>query len=259
MSVRRPDFSFARRPKWMAGHVLALVGIVVFVQLGFWQLRRLEERRDLNTTATSRLASDYRPLADLLATHGEDPADLVWRRVTIDGAFDTAAEVIVQGRSYRGQSGHHVATPLVMADGTSLIVNRGWVPIDVAGPPVGGAEPPAGIVTVRGLIRESQVRGVVGPVDSAAGTLERVARIDLARLQSQSSYDLYDFYVDLEEQIPGQETGRPAALQTPMFGEGSHLSYAIQWFVFALLVAIGYPILLYRTSLPIGRPPVLDD
>ncbi len=235
MTPARSGFSFARRPKWIAGHLLALVGIVAFVQLGFWQLRRLEERRDVNATATSRLAADYRPLSTLLETYGADPAELVWRRVAIDGTFDPAAEVIVQGRSYRGQSGHHVATPLVLPDGRAVIVNRGWVPIDVEGPPVVGAEPPVGLVTVRGLIRESQVRGVVGPVDSAAGTLERVARVDVARLQSQSSYDLYDFYVDLEEQVPAQAGGNPAALEPPEFGEGSHLSYAIQWFIFATL------------------------
>lgn len=255
MKPVRSDFSFTRRPKWIAGHLLALAGIVVFAQLGLWQLRRLEERRDVNATATSRLASDYRPLTTLLDTYGANPADLVWRRVAIDGTFDTSVEVIVQGRSYRGQSGHHVATPLVLSDGRALIVNRGWVPIDVEGPPVVGAEPPAGLVTVRGLVRESQVRVVVGPVDSEAGTLERVARVDVARLQLQSGYDLYDFYVDLEEQIPAQDAGRPAVLEPPEFGEGSHLSYAIQWFIFAMLVAIGYPILLYRTSLPTGRPP----
>jgi len=248
-----PQYGFARRPTWIVGHVIALVAIVAFVQLGLWQLRRLEERRTLNEAVTARLDSTYRPFDEIIRVNGADPEAVVWRRVEITGTYALDDEVIVQGRSHRGQSGHHVATPLVRSDGTAVIINRGWVPIDVVGPPVVGAEPPDGEVTVRGIIRESQARGSVGPVDPPTGVLERVARVDVGRLQQQSDLALFGFYVDLESQEPPQAGGSPAPLGPPDLSEGPHFAYALQWFTFAGVVLVGYPLLLRRTADPHRR------
>ena len=143
----------------------------------------------------------------------------------------------------------------MLDDGSAVIVNRGWVPIDVAGPPVPSATPPTTNVTVEGLVRESQVRDGFGPTDPPTGILDRVARVDVERLQQQSSYELVNFYVDLEQQIPAQPRALPAGLEPPELSEGPHLSYAIQWFIFTGLVVVGYPILLYRTAQPGRKPP----
>lgn len=250
MRSERADYSFVRRPTWIAGHLLALVAIVSFVQLGAWQLRRLDERQALNAMVTDRLARDHRPLATLIELHGNDPAELAWRRVEVSGSYDTGEEVIVQGRSLDGRSGHHVATPLVTDGDRAVLVNRGWVPIDVEGPPVVGAAPPAGPVTIRGVIRESQVRVAIGPSDEGSAPSGRVAAIDVTELQLRSDHDLFGFYVDLEAQLPPQAAEVPAVVAIPEFGTGPHLSYAIQWFIFAALVTIGYPVLLYRTARP---------
>ena len=249
------SYAFTRTPKWVAGHALALIGIIVFVQLGLWQLRSLDERREFNTTVEPRRSVEYVPLGVALSDHGPEPEELQWRRVETTGTFVIDEEVIVQGRSRLGQSGHHVATPLLLDDGRAIIVNRGWVPIDAAGPPVIGAEPPAGIVTVRGVIRQSQTRGAFGPSDPLTGVLDRVARVDVARLGQQSGLDLHVFYIDLEELVPAQPGAFPAPVEPPEIGEGPHLSYAVQWFAFAALVVIGYPILLYRTARWTGYPP----
>ena len=229
--------------------MLALVGIIVFTQLGFWQLRRHENRRAENVLIESRLEADYTPLDRLLAEPGPHPDAMEWRRVEVTGTFLLDDEVLVQGRSYLGQSGHHVATPLLLENGRAILVNRGWVSIDAIGPPIINAEPPAGRVTIRGVVRKSDTRGRFGPSDPATGRLERVARVDISRLQEQIRSNLYEFYITLAEQSPRQVNGVPIPIEVRVLGEGSHLSYAVQWFVFALLVLAGYPILLYRTSL----------
>ncbi|MFQ5554373.1 MAG: SURF1 family protein, partial [Acidimicrobiia bacterium] len=133
------------------------------------------------------------------------------------------------------------------------VVNRGWVPLDAEGPPVVGAEPVAGRVVVRDVIRKAQLKGRFGPTDPSDGVLERVARVDVPRLQQQSGLDLYPFYIELTEQDPAQPSGLPAALEVPVLSEGSHLSYAFQWFIFALVASFGYPVLLYRTARPRNR------
>lgn len=241
------DLRFALRPKWIAGHLLAVVGIVVFVQLGLWQLRRLDERQTFNETLVARSEAGFTPLAQLLEDFGSDPRDLALRRVEVSGVYDVPGEVIIQGRSNQGRSGHHVATPLLLEDGSGVIVDRGWVPIDVDEAPAQGAAPPPGTVVVRGLIRESQQpRPFEG--DPGTGSVTKLARVDLPRLQSQSSVRLADFYIELEEQDPAQSTGLPVALTPPVPDEGPHRSYAVQWFLFAGVVVVGYPILLYRTG-----------
>jgi surfeit locus 1 family protein len=248
------SFAFLTRPKWIAGHVLALVAIVAFVNLGLWQLRRLDERKQLNRLLEARLTAAPVPWDDLVAQYGDDPDALEYRMVLLDGSYVLDEEVILRSRSYEGMSGHHVLTPLLLDDGTAVVVDRGWVPIDATDPPVAGAEPPTGRVEVIGIIRTTQVRGSFGPVDPPDGVLTRIARVDLARLQQQSSLDLAPVYAELQSQEPPQATDSPIPVPPPEQTERNHLSYAIQWFLFAVVVAIGYPILIFRTSLSGSEP-----
>ena len=235
------------RPKWVFGHLLAVAVIVGFIALGFWQLRRLDERRDLNATIAARTTEAPAPLADLLVLYGEDVDALEYRRVEASGTYATQDEVIWQARTLDGRSGHDVLTPLV--SGTrALIVNRGWVPIDASDPPVAGAEPPEGRVVVAGIVRRGQVRGSVGPRDPADGDLDRISRVDIGRLQAQIDPTLYPFYLVLENQTPAQSGAVPVLRPMVDLEEGRHLNYAIQWFLFAAIVVVGYPLLLRRTA-----------
>ena len=238
------DFRFARQPRWLVGHIVALVAIVLFVNLGMWQLRRHDEFAALDARLEARLSAD--PLT--LDAAGQMPVDEVdLHRVTATGKYDLAGEIILQARSFKGRSGHNVLTPLVGADGTAVLVNRGWVPIDIEGPPVVGAEPPPGEVTIVGVAQDTEVRQGLGPVDPATGGLERVSRVDLERIGAQSDYPLESFYLQLVS--PEPQGGFPLVLDPPEPGSGPpNLSYAIQWFAFTGVVAIGYPLLLRSTA-----------
>ncbi len=236
-------------PIWIAGHVVALVAVIGFVLLGLWQLRRHDERRALDARITERVAAAPEPLGDLIAVHGEDGAALDLRPTLVTGTYMVDEEVILQARTLNGRSGNEVLTPLDLGDGSVVFVDRGWVPLDVVGPPVAGAEPPEGQVTVTGFLRPTQVRGSFGPVDPLTGELDRVARVDLERLQQQIDGDVLPVYVVLAAQDPAQPGDLPIALPDPEPGGGPpHFSYAFQWFAFAGVVAVGYPILLRRTA-----------
>lgn len=243
--VDSPSYAFARRPKWIVGHLLAVVGIVVFVAAGLWQLSRLDERRALNAIIDARSTSQ--PAALPPATDVR-PEAFEWQRVVATGEWVTEDELILQAQSFRGRSGHDVVTPLQLADGTLLLVDRGWVPIDSAGPPVVAAAPAAGTATVVGVLRRSQVRGSFGPTDPPTGPLDRVSRIDLDRLAPQYGETLYPMWLQLLEPGPAAPGGLPELRPLPEPGDGPHLSYAVQWFIFATIVAIGYPVLLRRTA-----------
>jgi surfeit locus 1 family protein len=209
-----------------------------------WQLRRHDEFAALDARLEARIAAE--PLT--LDAARRMPVDEVeFNRVVVTGTYDPAGEIVLQARSFKGRSGHNVLTPLVDADGTAVLVNRGWVPIDIEGPPVVGAEPTSGEVTIVGIAQDTEVRQGLGPVDPAEGSLERVSRVDLELIEAQSDYPLESFYLQLVS--PEPEDGFPLVLDPPEPGSGPpNLSYSIQWFAFTGVVAIGYPLLLRSTA-----------
>jgi surfeit locus 1 family protein len=238
-------YAFLKSPLWIAGIAIVVAIIIAFVNIGLWQLRRLDERRGINAIITARSDADPMLLRVALATYGPDPEALVYRRVLVDGAYDAAAEVMVVGKTLNGRSGHDVVTPFT-GDSATIAVNRGWVPIDTGGPPAVGAAPPPGPVQIVGVLAASQTRGSLGTA-GADGTYEQVGRIDLEALSGQWGGDLLPVYLLLEEQTPaGGEL--PVTRPPPQPSEGSHLVYAFQWFVFAIIGAVGFSALVMQNA-----------
>ena len=241
------DFSFARRPVWLLGHLVALVAVVGFSLLGMWQLDRHSARSRFDAVLDERIEAEPVALETLLPL--ADPEQIEFLPVEATGTYLTAGEVVLQARSLGGISGHEVLTPLQLGDGSVVIVDRGWVEIDAGEPPVAGAEPPAGEVTVTGWLRATQVRRNVGPTDPPTGVLARISRVDIGRLASQIETQLQPMWLQLASQEPPQPGAYPRLVPPPAPGEGPpHLSYAVQWFAFAAVVLVGYPILLTRTA-----------
>jgi surfeit locus 1 family protein len=107
-------------------------------------------------------------------------------------------------------------------------------------------------VSVLGMLQVPQVRPtsglVTGPRDAAEGVLRSLARVDVPRLQQQVDERLLPIYVDLKAQQPAQAGPLPEPLPAPELSEGPHLDYAGQWFIFATLTMIVYPLLLRRVA-----------
>ncbi len=246
------SYRFLLRPRWIAAILIAAAAIVAFVALGFWQLERLAERRTINAKILDRATSEPVDLDGLVAGGSGDVTDLEYLPVVAEGRYLADREIILSARSQAGRSGHNVLTPLVTRAGTTVVVDRGWVPIDVDGPPVVGAEPPDGVVRVVGMLRRSETYGPLGPVDTVP--FERIGRIDLPILAERLDLDLIPMYVVLVDQEPAQEGELPIPLPPPQLSEGPHKAYAVQWFLFALVVAVGFPVLLVRTAKGEIRP-----
>lgn len=204
-----------RRPIWLLGHVVALTACALFVRAGIWQLDRLDQKRERNELIAAR--TDGEPV-DVL---GVDVDDGEYRRVTATGIFDAPIELAQQ--SYRGTVGKHVLAPLVLADGTALLVDRGWAPNDFV------ADVPTGEVAVEGVLLESGRR-----------------RTDVNVERYQRDVDRALFPLWLSQTAPEPAGDYPILLDPPARDEGPHLSYAVQWFLFTGVVAVGYPVLLAR-------------
>lgn len=240
-------YRFLRRPRWILFTLLTVTLMVVMVNLGIWQLNRLQERRSSNREITSRTTLATIDVAELFPAGAPvETGPLQWRPVEATGTYDIAHEVAINDRSLDGVAGLHVVTPLVLADGRALLVNRGWIPVP---PKVGEAPqipPPAsGTVTITGRVRPSQKRGWLGPKDKPTGTLPRLARVDIPRIAAQTPEALLPVYA---EEIRSDDGAIPRPIPLPELDDGSHLSYAGQWFLFTICAAGGWYALVRRKA-----------
>jgi surfeit locus 1 family protein len=226
--------------------VIAWVAVValVCVALGIWQLARLQQKRDRNDALRAGLASAPLPI-DGRFPGGTDPEALRYRRARASGTYDPAHELVLYGRTQDDQAGNHLLTPLVLQDGTAIVVDRGWVPLAMEHPPVPQARPPAGRVGVEGVLLGSE-GGLPGDGGRSTAAVTTLSRLDLATLQAQLPYPIAPVYLLLGSQAPGQSTELPRPAPLPELSEGPHLSYAIQWFSFAAIAIVGGVILIRR-------------
>lgn len=235
-------YRFLLRPKWIAFHLLVVVGIIAMVNFGFWQLRRLDERQAFNAVVEERYDAEPVPIDELL-TPDTDPADLAWRPVSATGTYLADEGVLIVNRSQNGRAGVNTVVPLRLDDGRILLVNRGFVPQTFDVPPVPAAE-----VTVTGRLRPSQERRLGQLSDPADGVLRETQRVDLERLAPQFDGLVVPMYVDLIESVPAEADGLPEPVIAPDLSEGNHLSYAAQWFIFAIAAGIGWGLAVRRSA-----------
>lgn len=234
-------YRFLLRPKWIGFHLLVVAAIVTMVNLAFWQMRRLDERKDFNAEVRGRSTLPVEPITDVVDPD-TDAGDIEWRTVTATGTYLADEQVVVINRSQDGFAGKNVVTPLELEDGTLVLVNRGFVEETTAVP-----APPSGDVEVTGRVRASQRRSLGQISDPAEGELTEVQRIDIPRLAEQLPGPVLPVYVDLLTSEPSQGA-IPIPLPDPELTEGPHLSYTIQWFIFSVAVAVGW-VLAVRSSI----------
>jgi cytochrome oxidase assembly protein ShyY1 len=241
-------YRFLATPRWLGLAVLALLLAAVMVSLGDWQLHRYQARAAINARIDAGSSGPAGPITGVLAAPGgtarrvgpAPSAAAEWTRVRLTGRYDFSHETLARGRTVEGSVGFEVLTPLVLADGSAVIVDRGWL-----APPPGGAlvkpdvpATPAGEVTVVGPIRRPE-SGADKPV---GGTVRRISPMTLSL-----PYPVYGGYVMLDEQTPKADerfTPVPPDHQNAWQNAG----YVVQWWAFALLTIVGYGYLARREA-----------
>lgn len=238
-----------RQPRWIVATVVVVLLATVFVGLGIWQLDRLEERQTLNQMGESRLAEAPVDLSEILDRAGSDFPSIQYRPVYVSGSFEPDDEVLIRSQVELGQAGFHVITPFVTDDGWAVLVNRGWVPLNMDTPPV-PAGPPEGQQRLEGWVQLSQPRPALGREDPPG---EVFSRVDIDRIGLEMTYALAPVYVVATD---ASGTELPVTVDPPAFDdEGSHLAYALQWFGFAAVALIGFYFLARRKGqTSIARP-----
>lgn len=237
-------YRFLLTPGWLARFAAALAIAAVMVLLGTWQLSRYEERSAINARIDAAAVAEAVPLSGVLTTPtggGVGPAVAAadtWTMVTATGRYDPAHQLLVRGRTVEGRVGFEVLTPLVLADGSAILVDRGWVPPPEAGlttaPEV--PTPPGGSVTVTGRIRPGESGGA--PVERHGG-VPQTRRIHLESVAAGLPYPIYGGYLTMEAQQPPAD---PGLTPIPVRRENAWLNggYAVQWWLFAAMVLAGF-------------------
>jgi surfeit locus 1 family protein len=214
---------------------ITLIIVLTCVRLGFWQLDRLRGRKYANAGIAAAQAAPPRSLPVLLAGTS-DPTSLRFRSTLATGTYDPAHEVLLYGRSsLEGEPGDQVLTPLRLADGTGLVVDRGWIPLDQGVPVTGEAAAPTGTVTVAGVLFPPDA--IAAPTGTPS-SVERITKVDLGQIGAQLPYPIVPVYLLLQTQRPPQQGALPELPPLPPLTNGPHLSYALQWFSFATVVVV---------------------
>ena len=239
-------YRFLLTPRWLAGAALAVAAAAVMVLLGNWQLHRYHERSAINDRIDAADTVTAVPLTSILtaparaSTAGPAPGkDLAWTKVTVTGRYDPANEIQARARTVNGDVGFEIVTPLLLADGTAVLVDRGWIPpgqggLATSAPVVPPA--PTGPVTVVGQIHLSESRPT--PIEQRDGRLD-TRRISVPQLAAKLPFPVYGAYVLLTDQTPANAT---TFEQIPIDHEDAwqNAGYVVQWWLFALMALFAY-------------------
>ncbi len=230
---------FNRRWWWVT--LVVILGVGFLIRLGTWQLDRLEQRRAFNTMVAER----WRQTPYDLNAQGlpADLTELEFRRVQASGTFDYANQVVLKAQNWNNQPGVLLVTPYVLdssADGRAVLVLRGWVPLDQADPAMWPELEEAAGTPVVGLIQESQTMPNGEPV-SAPGTPQREwFYLGVDAIGAQLPYALEPAYIQMLPEEGRTWQDMPIREEPLELTDGNHMSYALQWFMFAAILGFGY-------------------
>lgn len=218
------------RPGWLPSVAVALL-LPLFVSLGFWQLRRAEEKNALMAERERQPQQAVLQMTETWAT----PANR-YRRVQLAGEWDMAHQFLLDNQLFKQQPGYQVLTPLRLADGSAVLVNRGWVPVGADRRRLPDVSLHSRHAEFIGMIDQFPGVGfrLQGAEIPAAGWPSRVQLLDAERLGERLGYRLPPYQVLL----PAADAEAYARdWQFASLSPEKNQGYALQWFSFALVLA----------------------
>jgi surfeit locus 1 family protein len=238
--------------------LIALLLLAIFVSLGRWQWDRAAEKRALwaDFAAADGTTADGRTGTDVIALGSRSTAELPrYQRVRVRGLLDARRQFLLDNRTHEGRAGYEVLTPLVLEDGRTLLVNRGWVPFtgfrdrlpDVSMD--SGAA--AGAVTLSGRLDELPTAGLQSgrAAPSRESEWPKITSFPtLPQLEAAIGRSIEPRVLLLDRDAP---FGYTRDWRPPGTPPERHWSYAIQWWSFAALLVVLYVLLSFRK---VNRP-----
>lgn len=224
--------SAMRLERWII-LIAALAAAAGTARLGWWQLDRAAQKNAMQQRLDARRHMPALPQAELAET-AEQAASQHHRSIELRGRWIADATVFLENRPMDGRVGFLALTPLRLADGSAVIVQRGWLPRDnndrsrVSAPPV-----PAGEVTLRA--RVAPPPGRLYEFESAGSGAIR-QNLDLASFAQEIRHTLRPLSVLQETGRPAPNDGLLRQWPAPAADVHKHYGYAFQWFALSALI-----------------------
>lgn len=248
------------RREWVWLLVGAIAVAALCLAAGWWQWTRYQTKAAAVEIIQDNYYADPVPVEELLPGPGAalDPAD-VWRPVTMTGTYRAQDTALLRNRPVSSTGGYHVLVPFELAEsGVVIIVNRGFVPLGQdASAPSSVPAAPEGPVEVVARLRADE------PATDRGAPAGQVQMINTAQVLAATGSDVdpastVGGYAALVAEDPAPAEA-PGALPPPALDLGSHLSYTMQWVVFAAGAIGGYVILLRRERREVAEQDGVDQ
>ena len=221
--------------------IASLIALAILIGLGTWQLQRKAWKEDLLQQIETRAYGEPGAILPESEWAGWRADQDEFRKVRVTGTFLHDLEAHVYGlapgtRQGAPLQGYYIITPLRLATGGIVMINRGFVPTDLKSPATRSQSQPQGEVTITGLVRAPESRNIFTPNDDPARNLW-FARNPQAIAQARGLENVAPFLIDADATPnPG---GWPRGGQTPLTLPNNHLQYAVTWYGIALtLIAV---------------------
>lgn len=207
----------------VAGLALALLTL----QLGNWQLRRAQEKTELQAVQVERAAHGA------LAWRADAAVPAEWQPVRLVGRWQAEAGFYLDNRTHGGRAGYHVFTPLRLADGSGVVlVNRGWIAAGADRMQLPQVDTTAAEVAVSGVVRFPGPAPFNLSAELAQGRVWQ--RLDLPAYRRASGLAVVGWTV---QQTSAATDGLVRDWPRPDTGVDRHRGYALQWYAFAAMAA----------------------
>lgn len=219
---------------WLLAALGVLAAMAACILLGLWQFHRYEERSARADRIEANYAAPPVPLTQVLPdpTSGL-PTSAQWRTVEVTGEYVTDPEHVlyVRNRTFHGEVGFAQLVPLRTPGGT-IMVARGWLPTAATkSTPLSPPDPPDGERTV--VLRLRPTEPVLPDRRNPPGQIQSIAAEEFAPLEADLGPLFTGAYGELASEDPDPGQGL-TAFERPDTSLGPHLSYAVQWWAFAL-------------------------
>ena len=212
---------------------MAVLGIALFSTLGTWQVFRALEKQQLQQEMEQK-----RQQATFFLN--QDPESIEKRkftRIEVMGYFDSKGEILIDNIKQDGKAGYHVLTPLKIENSDKvIIINRGWVPLGRDRNTLPEISIADGLVTIKGMLSPPRSKPplILGKLDTSSRVW---LYFDAEKYAEKFNYRLLPLVVLQDADDAGGFVRKWPEYDARV---SMHVGYAIQWYVFALIVLVTY-------------------
>ena len=213
-----------------------IVALPCLLALGFWQLDRADQKKELIRLQEKRSAEAP---VELVENSPDNADNLLYRRLRIVGRYDLVHQFLQDNQVNEGKTGYYVLTPLILENSRkAVLVNRGWLPYSPDRTVLPDISLPAEQVSITGTVSRFSRPGIIleGADIPSKSWPASVQAINTGVLAEKLGYALFDFQLELDK---SEQHGFKREWRHPLsMPPEKHIAYAVQWFLLALTLTI---------------------